>query len=108
VPPEALLKGYGRGLPAVAIRQLAVALTRRLTRLSLPVIARHLGLRDHTTAIHAISRMRPIMAVLELELGDEDQLERWVACALPLVFTHLGEMRGKHGEKSCWSTPGRG
>jgi hypothetical protein len=96
LPSQALLKGHGRGMPTIALRQLAAALTRRLTGLSFPTIARHLGLRDHTTALYAVSRMQPLMAALEPELGEEDTVQRWVECALPLLFLHIAEIRAKN------------
>jgi hypothetical protein len=58
--------------------------------------ARHLGLRDHTTALYAVSRMQPLMAALEPELGEEDTVQRWVECALPLLFLHIAEIRAKN------------
>lgn len=38
-------------------RQLACLLSRELTDKSLPQIARHFGMKDHTTVINAISRV---------------------------------------------------
>jgi hypothetical protein len=93
-----LSKSGGRKLRTVALRQLAVALTRRLTRLSLPVIARKFQLRDHTTVLWAVTRMRPLIAVLELELTDEDTVADWVRGALPLLAAHVAEIRAKYRE----------
>jgi hypothetical protein len=64
-----LSKDGGRKLATVSLRQLAVALTRRLTSLSLPAIGRRYGV-DHSTIVNSVARMRPLMAVLELELAD--------------------------------------
>jgi hypothetical protein len=94
--PLSIHKGGGRRLPEVALRQLAVSLTRRLAGLSLPETARRYGLRDHTTALHGIRRMRSLMAILELELGEEDPVERWVERALPLLDEHIAEIRRRH------------
>lgn len=43
-------------------RQIAMYLARELTPLSLPVIGRHFGNRDHTTVLHAIRHVPQMMA----------------------------------------------
>lgn len=42
-------------------RQVAMWLARKLTTLSLPQIAAHLGGRDHTTVMHGIGRIDDLM-----------------------------------------------
>jgi chromosomal replication initiator protein len=46
-----------RTAPVARARQLAMYLTRELTELSLPAIARAFNRRDHTTVLHAIRRV---------------------------------------------------
>jgi chromosomal replication initiator protein len=46
-----------RNADAVMARQCGMWLARRLTELSLPQIGRLFGGRDHTTVLHAISRV---------------------------------------------------
>ena len=46
-----------RSAPVARARQLAMFLTRELTELSLPAIARAFNRRDHTTVMHAIRRV---------------------------------------------------
>jgi hypothetical protein len=50
----------------------ACALTRRLSGLSLPAIAREFGLRDHTSALYAVSRMQQILDATGADRGRLD------------------------------------
>ena len=52
------LLSRSRRAPVARARQLAMHLTRELTDLSLPEIARAFGRRDHTTVIHALRQVR--------------------------------------------------
>jgi chromosomal replication initiator protein len=51
------LRSKRRGRQVVYARQIAMYLTRELTPLSFPVIARSFGGRDHTTVMHAHKRI---------------------------------------------------
>jgi chromosomal replication initiator protein len=55
------LLGPGRSRPLVAARQVAMYLCRELTPLSLPKIGDAFGGRDHTTVLHADSKIRGLM-----------------------------------------------
>ena len=69
---RAVCRRYGISLPAmlswrraqrlVFPRHIAIWLLHKTTRLSLPQIARHFDDRDHTTIMHAISRIDEMMA----------------------------------------------
>jgi chromosomal replication initiator protein len=59
---EAQLIGPSRKQPLARWRQIAMYLCRELTDLSLPKIGAHFGGRDHTTVIHAVERIRHLMA----------------------------------------------
>lgn len=67
---DAELLSHRRSTEAVRARQTVMWLAKRLTRLTLPAIGRHLGGRDHTTVIHGIR-------VTEVRIGrDSDFAER--------------------------------
>jgi len=51
------LRSKRRGRQVVYARQVAMYLTRELTPLSFPTIARSFGGRDHTTVMHAHKRV---------------------------------------------------
>ena len=74
-----------RSKAVVLPRQLAMALAKRFTARSLPDIGRHFGGRDHTTVMHAIRKVAPIMARAEAALPPGAGLAEWVstlkACA---------------------------
>ena len=52
------LIGKSRRRPLVEARQIAMYVTRELTDLSFPNIAKVFGGRDHTTVIHAVERIK--------------------------------------------------
>lgn len=106
VDREVLYRDGGRKLAIVALRHLAVALTRRLTTLSFPAIARRYGLRDHTSAWHATLRMRPLTNALDRELTDADPPGRWVERSLLLLKDRNDLMRARYRAKAC-RTEGR-
>lgn len=51
-------------------RQVAMALSKRLTLRSYSYIGRQLGNRDHTTVLHGCRKMQPHIAAVSIELGD--------------------------------------
>jgi chromosomal replication initiator protein len=59
--PVELLRGKSRQRPLVLARQVAMYVMRDLTDLSYPAIAREFGGRDHTTVIHAVSKVEKLM-----------------------------------------------
>ncbi len=59
-PVEELI-GKSRRRPLVIARQMAMYVTRELTDLSFPLIAREFGGRDHTTVIHACDKISALM-----------------------------------------------
>jgi chromosomal replication initiator protein len=56
------LCGPSRKQPLARARQVAMYLCRELTDLSLPKIGREFGGRDHTTVLHALDKVKQIMA----------------------------------------------
>jgi len=56
------LIGGSRRRPLVTARQVAMYIFRELTDLSYPGIAREFGGRDHTTVIHAVEKIKGLMA----------------------------------------------
>ncbi len=55
------LRGKSRRRPLVTARQVGMYVTRELTDLSYPAIAREFGGRDHTTVIHAVEKISALM-----------------------------------------------
>jgi chromosomal replication initiator protein len=53
--------GQSRRRPLVTARQVGMYVCRELTDLSYPAIAEHFGGRDHTTVIHAVSKIDKLM-----------------------------------------------
>jgi hypothetical protein len=70
-----------RGAPVVLPRQIAMALARRLTLRSFPEIGRQFGGKDHTTIIHSVCKMEPVMDRVEAEVEPGAALSVWVECA---------------------------
>jgi len=66
-------------------RHLAIALAKHLTRRSLPEIGRRFGGRDHTTVLHAVRKMQPVMDALIRDVKPDAPLAEWVAIAKRLV-----------------------
>ena len=60
--PRPDLLGPSRSRPLVQARQVAMYLCRELTPLSLPKIGHAFGGRDHTTVMHADSKIRALMS----------------------------------------------
>jgi chromosomal replication initiator protein len=67
---EAQLIGPSRKQPLARWRQIAMYLCRELTDLSLPKIGAQFGGRDHTTVIHAVDKIKGLMAA-EKQVFDE-------------------------------------
>ena len=57
---EADLRGHGRTKATNKARQIAIYLTRQLTKLSLTDIGKEFGDRDHSTILHSYSRMEKL------------------------------------------------
>lgn len=76
------LESARRPNDVVRPRQLAMALARRLTARSLPEIGRHFGGRDHTTVMHAVRKMQPLIAAAARRVNEPASVEDWVAAAM--------------------------
>ena len=56
------LRSANRSRDLVLARQIAMYLCRELTEMSLPMIGREFGGRDHSTVLHAVGKIRKLMA----------------------------------------------
>lgn len=75
--------------PLTEIRQLAVALCKRLTLYSTPQIGRKFGGRDHTTVLHAVKKMAPVIGELDERLTVMNTPHQWASDAHE-VMTQIG------------------
>jgi chromosomal replication initiator protein len=66
--PDDLLRGKSRKQEIAFARQVAMYLTKEMTRYSLKSIGLHFGGRDHTTVIHAVNTIQSL-----LKTGDNRQ-----------------------------------
>ena len=66
----------------VSPRHLAIMLAAHLTSLSYPAIGRHFGNRDHTTIMHAVAKMKPVLAMISPDLGYQNSAEDWALGAV--------------------------
>lgn len=67
--PVSALKSIRRHAAEAAARQIACALAKALTPMTLSAIGRHLGDRDHTTVLHAVRKYGPMVDEVLAELG---------------------------------------
>ena len=72
------LQGKSRRRPLVLARQMAMFVSRELTELSYPAIAREFGGRDHTTVMHACDKISALMAERSQIYDDVTALEKVV------------------------------
>ncbi|MDQ3896407.1 MAG: chromosomal replication initiator protein DnaA [Actinomycetota bacterium] len=56
------LRGKSRSRPLVTARQIAMYVLREMTDFSYPAIGREFGDRDHTTVMHAVTKISTLMA----------------------------------------------
>ncbi|MDQ4069225.1 MAG: chromosomal replication initiator protein DnaA, partial [Actinomycetota bacterium] len=56
------LRGKSRSRPLVTARQIAMYVLREVTDFSYPAIGREFGDRDHTTVMHAVTKISKLMA----------------------------------------------
>jgi len=72
------LRSQSRSQPLARKRQIAMALSRRLTHLSLPVIGMKFGGRDHTTALHAIRIFQPVIDEVNKRIQPDASVATWL------------------------------
>lgn len=75
------LESARRILNLIIPRHLAFALGERLTLHSLPEIGRAMGGRDHTTALHGIRKMAPLIVELNKKYLETTPVEEWAMAA---------------------------
>jgi Bacterial dnaA protein helix-turn-helix len=71
-----------RQLTLVWPRHIAVMLAHHLTAMSYPVIGRAFGGRDHSSMIHAVRKMAPLLDVVKTMVGHADSTEDWARAAV--------------------------
>ncbi len=71
-----------RAREIVLPRHVAIALTKRLTLLSLPAIGRWFGNREHTTILHSTRKMAPIIEYVDATIAPDASLADWVSAAI--------------------------
>ena len=76
--PREELIGKSRRRPLVIARQVAMYVTRELTDLSFPLIAKEFGGRDHTTVMHACDKIGALMKERSQIYNDVMRLEKTV------------------------------
>jgi hypothetical protein len=72
------LFGRRRFAVVVAPRSLTFALARHLTRKSMPEIGRRAGGFDHTTVLHAIRKLAPVLAAAADGMPENATVHQWV------------------------------
>lgn len=80
-----------RHLKILMPRLAAMALSKKLTTLSLPAIGRQFADRDHTTVLNGVRRMEPIIAAVSLRVPITADVQEWA--------------NQMHGELESESTP---
>ena len=85
----------------VVPRHFAMALARHVTARSLPFIGRHFGGRDHSTVMHAVRKMQPLIAAIAGQLGETATPDEWARAgrdalngAAAAAKAHNGHERG--------------
>jgi chromosomal replication initiator protein len=103
LPREAIL-GLNRERRVARPRQIAMALAREMTGLSLPGIARHFA-RDHTTVLHACRRIAALSAA-DPDFARMVQSCRELILHLPPSVSHAGKPAKTHLPPSAASPHG--
>ncbi|MGN8113275.1 helix-turn-helix domain-containing protein [Labrys sp. 22185] len=78
---QADILGRRRLTKVVEPRAVVMALAHHLTMQSLPEIGRRLDGRDHTTVLHHVGKLAPMIDAIEAAIGDGAPLECWVDAA---------------------------
>lgn len=87
-----------RNAEAVLPRQMVMALAFELTGSSLPAIGRALGGKDHTTVLHGVRKMAPLIAQVRASLPPDPLLGEWVAALWAAIKTVTREQWRKWAE----------
>lgn len=90
IPPVDIASSK-RFASVIAPRQLAMALSRSLTRQSLPTIGRRFGGRDHTTVLHAVRKMELVIEAARARLPADATIAEWVAAARAVMMGEIAE-----------------
>jgi chromosomal replication initiator protein len=81
--PDDMMRARTRKKEVALARQIAMFLSKKLTKHSLKTIGLHFGGRDHTTVIHAVDTVEALVKN-DLKARDEiEALERKVLCSAP-------------------------
>lgn len=89
------LTGHSRARAVSWPRQVAMALARRRTNLSLPQIGQRFGGRDHTTVIHALRAVEDRTRADCNHAADVLELDRRLSLELGAVFIRHQDAHGR-------------
>jgi len=81
--PDDMMRARTRKKEVALARQIAMFLSKKLTKHSLKTIGLHFGGRDHTTVIHAVDTIDSLIKN-DVKIREElDGLERKILCSVP-------------------------
>jgi hypothetical protein len=83
---RSVLFSHRRFAKVVAPRMLIFALARHLTRKSMPELGRRAGGFDHTTVLHAVQKLGPVLEATKDGMPDDATPAEWVR----VMREHMG------------------
>jgi chromosomal replication initiator protein len=81
--PDDMMRAKTRKKEVALARQIAMYLSKKLTKHSLKTIGLHFGGRDHTTVIHAIETIENLIKADAKQLDEITALEKKLLCSIP-------------------------
>jgi chromosomal replication initiation ATPase DnaA len=83
----------------VVPRHFAMALARHVTARSLPFIGRHFGGCDHSTVMHAVRKMQPVIAAIAQRLGEHATPDEWARAGREALNLAAAEAKASGGRE---------